>query len=244
MPKQTFLNLPGEKREPILRAALEEFSRCHFHAASVNTVCRNAGIPKGSFYQYFENKLDLYIHLMLTVLEEKNAMLQQSLMQSADKCFFERLKALYAAGFSFAATHPLLAELGNRFASETDREVTTPVLAAARKPSEDVFTTLVVHAQQAGDIRSDLPVDQVLLLLFAVNQQIGESIKGYRELSREAAEEEREKGAERAESEANRLLDMMLRMVFHGIGTHHESGMLQETKRSQKARASQKVGKP
>ncbi len=235
MPKQTFLNLPDNKREPILQAALEEFSRCNYHAASVNTVCRNAGIPKGSFYQYFENKMDLYVHLMMTVLEQKNAMLQQTLAQSGDMCFFDRLKALYAAGFSFAATHPLLAELGNRFAAETDQEVKAPVLAAARKPSEDVFTTLVLQAQQAGDIRSDLPVDQVLLLLFAVNRQIGDAIKGYRDVRGNETEEERAMHAKKAESAANRLLDMMLRMVFQGIGNRQTSGMLYETKPSQKA---------
>jgi AcrR family transcriptional regulator len=235
MPKQTFLNLPDEKRDPILRAALEEFSCCSYHAASVNIICRNSGIPKGSFYQYFENKMDLYVHLMLTVLEQKNAMLQQTLAQSGDMCFFDRLKALYAAGFSFAATHPLLAELGNRFAAETEQKVKVPVLAAARKPSEDVFTTLVLQAQQAGDIRSDLPVDQVLLLLFAVNQQIGDAIKGYRDVRRDEMEEERATRAKNAESAANRLLDMMLRMVFEGIGNRHEPRMLYETKPSQKA---------
>ena len=218
MPKDTFANLPEGKRKPIMQAALEEFSRCSYHRASVNAICRNAGIPKGSFYQYFDNKQELYVHLMTTVLEQKQTMLRESLEQSEALGFSDRLKALYAAGFSFAAAHPLLAELGGRFAAETDPAVTGPVLAAAKRPTEDVFASLVVNAQKAGDIRSDLPVEQVMLLLFAVNHQIGEAVRGFRDAQHENAAENDGNGPGKVAVEANRLLDGVLPMVLHGIG--------------------------
>ena len=50
MPSATFYNLPEEKRERLLRAAREEFSRVPYESASVNRIIRSAGIPRGSFY--------------------------------------------------------------------------------------------------------------------------------------------------------------------------------------------------
>lgn len=64
MPKATFFNLPSEKRELIISAATQVFSAERYNAASINQICRKAGIAKGSFYQYFDNKLDLYVYIM------------------------------------------------------------------------------------------------------------------------------------------------------------------------------------
>ena len=45
MPSATFYNLPAEKRERLLRAAREEFSRVPYESASVNRIIQSAGIP-------------------------------------------------------------------------------------------------------------------------------------------------------------------------------------------------------
>lgn len=59
MPTSTFFNLPEAKRETLLAAARAEFCRVPFDKASIAKIIRDAGIPRGSFYMYFENKDDL-----------------------------------------------------------------------------------------------------------------------------------------------------------------------------------------
>ena len=66
MPSATFYNLPEEKRERLLRAAREEFSRVPYESASVNRIIQSAGIPRGSFYMYFTDKEELFGHLWRT----------------------------------------------------------------------------------------------------------------------------------------------------------------------------------
>ena len=61
---ETFLRLPEEKRTRFLDAAWEEFTRVSFAEASTNQIVRRAGIPRGSFYQYFRDKEDLFTYLM------------------------------------------------------------------------------------------------------------------------------------------------------------------------------------
>ena len=50
MPSSTFLNLPAEKQEKLLKAATREFSHRPFNEASINQIIKEAGIPRGSFY--------------------------------------------------------------------------------------------------------------------------------------------------------------------------------------------------
>lgn len=64
MPKQTFFNLPREKREVILEAARQEFSERVLQEASIANIIKRAEIPRGSFYQYFEDKDDLFLYLL------------------------------------------------------------------------------------------------------------------------------------------------------------------------------------
>ena len=52
-----------------MSAAWEEFISVPKAEASINQIVRRAGIPRGSFYQYFTDKEALFLHLMETVLE-------------------------------------------------------------------------------------------------------------------------------------------------------------------------------
>ena len=64
MPTETFFRLPEAKRETLLCCARQEFARVPYPNASINRIIRAAGIPRGSFYMYFADKADLFLHLM------------------------------------------------------------------------------------------------------------------------------------------------------------------------------------
>lgn len=59
VPKETFFNLAEEKKEKIINAAKKEFKRVPLEQASIKNIVEDAGIARGSFYQYFESKEDL-----------------------------------------------------------------------------------------------------------------------------------------------------------------------------------------
>jgi AcrR family transcriptional regulator len=64
MPKPTFFNLPKEKQDILLNVAKKEFSRVSLYEASISNIIKEAGIPRGSFYQYFEDKEDVFFYLL------------------------------------------------------------------------------------------------------------------------------------------------------------------------------------
>lgn len=87
MPNATFFRLPDEKRERLLRAAEEEFTRASFAEASINRIVQAARIPRGSFYQYFEGKEDLFFYLLDSMRESYVQTLQRSLEQARGDVF-------------------------------------------------------------------------------------------------------------------------------------------------------------
>ena len=64
MPSDTFFRLPDAKRQRLLDAAWDEFTRVRCADASINRIIQTAGIPRGSFYQYFADKDDLFLYLV------------------------------------------------------------------------------------------------------------------------------------------------------------------------------------
>lgn len=64
MPTDTFFNLSKEKRNRIINATIKEFSDNTYEKTSINRIIEDANIPKGSFYQYFDNKDDLYFYCL------------------------------------------------------------------------------------------------------------------------------------------------------------------------------------
>lgn len=64
MAKQTFLNLPEEKQNTILNSLKKEFARVPLKDALVSNIIKDAKIPRGSFYQYFENIEDSYYYVI------------------------------------------------------------------------------------------------------------------------------------------------------------------------------------
>lgn len=64
MPSERFLNLPEEKKKRIITASLKEFARVSYDEISINRIIQDAEIPRGSFYQYFEDKKDLQTFLL------------------------------------------------------------------------------------------------------------------------------------------------------------------------------------
>ena len=92
MPKETFLNLPKEKKEKITKAILKEFSRENFNKASISNIIKEAKIPRGSFYQYFEDKEDAIKYLIDSFIENEQKELQSFLVKSKGDIFETSLK--------------------------------------------------------------------------------------------------------------------------------------------------------
>ena len=64
MASQTFLNLDTNKRNKLIKAAMDEFSNVKYTEVSINKIISKAEISRGSFYTYFIDKDDLFSYLL------------------------------------------------------------------------------------------------------------------------------------------------------------------------------------
>lgn len=81
MAKQTFLNLSDEKRNTIMNALKKEFSRAALKDALVSNIIKDAKIPRGSFYQYFNDIEDAYYF----VIDEYSKSIKKYLLEDLVK---------------------------------------------------------------------------------------------------------------------------------------------------------------
>src|ERR1700748_1612912 len=63
VPRTTWTNLDAERRERVLHAAMAEFGKHGYSGGSLNVIAREAGVAKGSLFQYFDDKLDFFAHV-------------------------------------------------------------------------------------------------------------------------------------------------------------------------------------
>jgi AcrR family transcriptional regulator len=58
-----------ENRRRLIEAAREVFAAKGYHVATVSDITRRAGLAKGTFYLYFEEKKEIYYELVRTFLQ-------------------------------------------------------------------------------------------------------------------------------------------------------------------------------
>lgn len=145
MIKKTFYNLPYEKRKRITDAVIKEFMERPNEKVSINRIIKTAEISRGSFYQYFDDKVDLIEIITKTMFEESSNKAKEILKLSCGDLFVMYIKMFdYFGDYSsqkqtmkimrnivdsFKANDDLVSEyLKNRFnMAHTNNEIYTMV---------------------------------------------------------------------------------------------------------------------
>ena len=164
MPKQTFYNLPEEKRETIFNAAVEEFAEYGLENASTNRIVKNSGIAKGSFYQYFEDKQDVFMH-MLDVIEKKELeFFKNQHPPDHNMDVFHYYSWMIKKGMEFGLSHPRMIQaawrvlLGEGFYYGTR-------LGDYRKKTTQALTMMIKGAIERGEVDPSVDVDLAVMIM-------------------------------------------------------------------------------
>jgi len=169
MPRETFYNLPPDKRQRFIDAALDTFARDPYDQASITGLMRRLGLAKGSFYQYFQDKLDLFSWLLSLAASHKLEGVHTATASGED--VFDGLARAYAAGLQLWREEPRLAAV----ALQLQRPSKEPRLQALRQEQERRSTAWLrarlAEGQAQGVVRQDLDLDVAAALLHATLSQ-------------------------------------------------------------------------
>lgn len=172
MPKDTFYNLPDEKRKYIVDLAIAEFAENAYDAASISKIVRKAGIAKGSFYQYFEDKKDLYRYLVLLGTEEKLKLLEELPAPDPGSQLFSYFRWQFLSSVYFEVRQPGLAKIAFRAFIE---EIPFPDMTEElrRRGSTQFFKQLITQGIHHGDIALWVDPDMAAFVLEVIFYQFG-----------------------------------------------------------------------
>jgi len=164
MPKQTFLNLPEEKRQAVVRAAIDEFADYGFEASSINRIVANSGISKGSFYQYFEDKMDVFRYLMDILAKEKMEFFKGKHPPSPNLDTFEYFRWMIKTGMEFNSTHPRLAQAVSRVLM-VEGMYYGKDFGEYRQMTIDALSVMIKRAIENGEMDSSVDVDLAVMIM-------------------------------------------------------------------------------
>lgn len=164
MPKQTFLNLPEEKRNVIIDAAIEEFAEYGLENASTNRIVANSGISKGSFYQYFEDKQDIFMYLLTVLEREKMGYFKGKHPPSGNMDTFGYFRWMIKAGMEFNTSHPLLTQAISRVMFGEGMYY-GQTFADIRTRTSQALKVMIEQAVKNGEVDPSVDVDLAVMVM-------------------------------------------------------------------------------
>ena len=212
MPKETLLNLAAGKRSLIIEVAIREFADNPYDVASISNIVREAGIAKGSFYQYFEDKQDLYRYLIELGIEEKLNLIQDIPAGDLSGDIFDYFRRLFQAAVIFELKEPGLARVAHRAFVE---EIPFPKMVEEmrRRGPTQLFKPLLTQGIHRGDISPRADVDLAAFILETTFYQFGQYFIKRLKLDEPGVNPDQILGG----SEAQALLDNLVRILQKGI---------------------------
>lgn len=162
MPTRTFARLDQDKQERVLRAAIEQFQAEGYARATIEDIAKRAGVAKGSLYQYFEDKQELFTHCASWTMERFMAMVDQE-TPLRDMDVYDYFLTATRARWELFLREPLLIGFSIDLMAGRHGSAGEPAIRAVRQVGDDYELRLIRNGKAHGTIRADLD-DEVLLI--------------------------------------------------------------------------------
>jgi AcrR family transcriptional regulator len=154
MPNQTFFNLNEEKQNRIMESAINEFSSKIYEQVNLSDIIKKAKIPRGSFYQYFEDKKDLYLHILETIKQTKLKYMGDT-FYNEDIPFTDLVLLLYKQGVQFAIDHPKFVEIFDKLLNNKN-DIYDEIMKENLAFAKAYYISRIEKDKEKGYIRKDL----------------------------------------------------------------------------------------
>jgi AcrR family transcriptional regulator len=141
-----------------------EFGRRGFSAGSLNVIARDADIAKGSLFQYFDDKLDMFA----TICEAGISTIRDAALEGVDvenDHFFPALRQIVRNWLRFFASHPLERGIAYAAGNEVDQDAAAAVRSVSSAHYVSELRPLVKGADARGEFRPDVELDQLIAMV-------------------------------------------------------------------------------
>ncbi len=179
MPTQTFFNLPEAKQQIIIEKSLEQFANHSYEAVSISKIVQEAKIAKGSFYQYFEGKEDLYLYLVDIGIAKQKSFMENVDLPVIEDGFFSYLRALLKTGFDFQLNHPNFTQILFRSPNYGDIPFRDEVFRRTKAVSIAFLKEKIQYAIEIGQLPKYVDPDMVAFMIVTMGNELRQFIPRY-----------------------------------------------------------------
>ena len=165
MPKNTFLNLSKEKQDKIINAAIEELKIRNYKEITIDNIVLKSSISKGSFYQYFINKDDLYKYIFSIYGEMKKEVLELLEIEPTEIELKSYLCKVVIHGQNFEEELDDNHMLKHKFFNECSQELKKELMADVIPKGIELVKNILEKYRKYGKIREKVNIDIAAYLI-------------------------------------------------------------------------------
>ncbi|MCP4717384.1 MAG: TetR/AcrR family transcriptional regulator [Deltaproteobacteria bacterium] len=167
------------KRKQILDGAITVFSQKGYQYATIEEISREAGVSKGLVHNYFENKLDLLLSVILLLVRSVNEINSTRLRELDEP--IEKLQAVFC---TYADVMQQRADKGYwgqivkeglpaKDSLKTERQKTKLAqIAAENSVLQDLIDAIIVEGQQLGVLDRSLKPQVIRQIMGGASQML------------------------------------------------------------------------
>ena len=145
--------LKESTREKILESAADEFARSGFAKTNIDNISVNAGFGKGTIYNYFKNKLDLFLAIVTKYTADLIAEIELAIKNISDPV--EKMKQVIAIDFHFISKNRDLCTIILKESYTVDKNRQKDFLEATY-PIFKIYSDLIAEGVATGCYGHDI----------------------------------------------------------------------------------------
>jgi len=168
MPTATFENLPEEKKQRIIDACFREFALHDYKQASVSRIVKELGIAKGSIFQYFGSKKELY-RFLVNYAGQKKLEVSKEMLETPIDDFFVWYRKVYAYGIQFDIKYPLYSGFLYNVVRERNYEAVESFCIDEKSQVYQYVESLLEEQQKRGKVRTDISLSALSFIFYQVH---------------------------------------------------------------------------
>jgi len=177
--KKTFYNLPEEKQKKIIDVAVKEFAGQGYQQASINNIIAHLGIAKGSMYQYFDNKENLFLFIFEYGIHlVKDSIRQAENNTQPDYDVFTKIRLFFSSSIEFVKKYPLIFRLYLRTLFENGVPFKQEIIKKIHITSIEYLIPILEEGKRRGEIRWDCNTQLIAFMLDASIDRLLQSYLG------------------------------------------------------------------
>ncbi|APH15652.1 bacterial regulatory s, tetR family protein [Clostridium sporogenes] len=165
-------NIPEDKKEAILEAALEEFAIGGYENASTNKIVEKAGISKGLLFHYFGNKKGLFVYVYNYYFEFLKRELYMK-VDTKERDILERVKKWTMIKMELMSKYPSVFMLFIKSTLNMPRDINSTLEKIQSKERKEAYENFLSNIDYSK-FKENIDIQKCLKILMWTLEKYGE----------------------------------------------------------------------